>query len=188
MRLANPRFKEVFGKIRVHWIGAYCEGRFRAFAPQGAGANGADTLSGYSFFVQRYGLAQYWSLAGDKVVVDSTKRSRFIFTIQRKPYEGKYPKMPLVDSDNVKIEVFHDGVRVPVGLMDDNTLVAGVGSQDHKFTFRDLKTRFGLVSGPEQKGQFLHDAQSVIWTSTTGLGSADSFEIVDGVEVDETTE
>ncbi|KAJ5333037.1 uncharacterized protein N7506_006820 [Penicillium brevicompactum] len=188
MKSVNPEFTDVFGKIRVYWVGAYADGRFRTFTPQGAGANGSDTLSGSSFFVKRHGFDQYWYLAGGNVVVDSTRRSRFIFTIQRKHDEVKFPKMPLVDSDHVKIEVLQDGIRVPIALSGDNALVAGVGFKEHKFTFRDLKTRLGLVPGTVQQGQSSHDAQFVVWTSTTGLGSADSFEIVDGVEVDEAEE
>jgi hypothetical protein len=36
---------------------------------------------------------------------------------------------------------------VPIGLTNDNALVAGVGFKEYKFIFRDLKTRLGLGPG-----------------------------------------
>lgn len=184
----NPDFKSVFGKIRAYWIGPYADGRFRTFFPQDDGdgaADGGDLLSGYSFFVKRRGINDYWYLTAGHVILDSTRRSRFIVTVLLKSNQKRYSKMPIKDDDEVKIEVLQDGLRIPIGVNGSNQLVAGTGLDHQKFTFRDLKTRFSLSPGTIQHSSGKEDVSIVTWTKTDSLGSGDSFELVDGIDLKE---
>lgn len=190
MKQVNPDFASVFGKIRVYWIGAYADGRFRTFYPQNDGIGGADdgdVLSGYSFFVRRRGMNDYWYLASSgHVIVDGSRRSRFIVTVLHKSEQTKYPKMPITDDDEVRIEVLERGIRIPVGLKSGNELVAGTNLSHQKFTFRDLKSRFSLSPGTIQHIDGDKERVSTVtWTETESLGSADSFEVVDGTDFDQ---
>ncbi|KAJ5088570.1 hypothetical protein N7456_012186 [Penicillium angulare] len=194
MKQVNPDFADVFGKIRVYWIGAYADGRFRTFFPGNDGPGGQDDhdqLSGDSFFVKRRGFNDYWYLSpgSSTVVLDSTRRSRFIFTVLLKSSETAYPKMPITDADQVKIEVIVSGVRIPIGTTSDNYLVAGTGLSQHTFTFRDLKTRFSLNDGSLKHPNGTTDDVSIVtWADTDSLGSADSFEIIDGTSLTESSD
>ncbi|KAJ5152114.1 hypothetical protein N7492_010409 [Penicillium capsulatum] len=187
MKQVNPDFASVFGKIRVYWIGAYADGRFRTFFPQdgGAGADDGDVLSGHSFFVKRRGMNDWWYLASSgNVIVDSSRRSRFIFTVLRKFGHTKYPKMPITDDDEVRVEVVEGGIRIPVGLKSDNELVAGTNCTHQKFTFGDLKSRFSLMPGilRHLNDEKREEVNFVTWTKTESLGGADSFEVVEGID------
>ncbi|KAB8229000.1 uncharacterized protein BDW43DRAFT_315336 [Aspergillus alliaceus] len=190
MKQVNPDFSSVFGKIRVYWIGAYADGRFRTFFPHDDGAGGADDgdmLSGYSFFVKRRGIHDYWCLASSGyVILASSRRSRFIFTILQKSGQKMYPKMPITDDDEVKIEVLDQGLRIPIGVNSSNQLVVGAGLSHQRFTFHDLKARFSLSQGRTQHANGDESLSIVTWTSTESLGSADSFEIIDGINLNET--
>lgn len=190
MKQVNPEFASVFGKIRVYWIGAYRSGRFRTFIPQNDGFGGADdsdVLSGYSFFVKRRGINDWWYLASSgNVIVDGSRRSRFIITMLQKSGQTNYPKMPITDDDEVRIEVLERGIRIPVGLKSDNELVAGTNLSHQKFTFRDLRSRFSLSPGTIQHVDGDRERVSIVtWTKMESLGGADSFEVVDGSELNQ---
>jgi hypothetical protein len=177
----NPEFRSVFGKIRVFWLGEYGDIRLRTWFPQEDSRS--DNLSGHAFFIKRRGYDQYWYAANSgNVIVDSNRRSRFVITIVRKHDDQVYPKMPLIGDDEIHIEVLQDGAKKSIGIDYNDQLVVGTGSGEHKIYFRGLKSRFKLSGKWSNDGKEQYTA--VQWTGTQ-VSNADSFEITDGIEVDD---
>lgn len=169
----NPDYASVLGKVRVYWLGYY-DARGWKVIPE-LDPFDSDQLSGYSFFVRRRGSpAVNWFFEQEDGTIRPTEglwRTRFIITVKKSADDEK---IPIIDDDEVKIEVVENSwseKRRRVGIKEDGALAVDVGEKWFKFS--DFRSNFLTKSGTPR---------TVAWSKNPGR--AESYELYDGVKVD----